>query len=269
MTHQDVADLAPEFVLGTLDEVSQARVTSHLSACPQCRAEVAAVSQTFDALGRSVDEAVPPAGLRDRIVRVSAELPQASAATTTAPSRSARGVDVWLRLAAAVIVGVALWQWNAARQEVATLQARVAELQVDAQELLVARASLAQLEAQVRAMTHQAQVLRASDMLSYTLDAHDPARGAHARAYVSHKNGMVFTADGLPQVPTGKVYQLWIIVDAKPISVGVFTPDATGNVYAVMDTPSISVMPTRVAVTLEPAGGLPQPSGTVYLDGAL
>ncbi len=263
MTHQDVADLAPEYVLGSLDDVSRTRVVAHLAACPQCRAEVAAVSQVFDALGRSVDPAEPPAALRSRIVE--------SARVSAQPERSVarRGVGAWIPLAAAIIAAVALWQWQNARQEVSELRARVAELQIDAQQLVAARASVAQLEAQVRAMTHQAQVLRASDMLAYTLAAHDPARGAHARAYVSHKDGMVFTADGLPPLPADKVYQLWIIVDAKPVSVGVFTPDASGNVYAVMDTPPISVMPTRVAVTLEPAGGRPQPSGAVYLDGAL
>ena len=93
------------------------------------------------------------------------------------------------------------------------------------------------------------------------------AAGAHARAYVSHKDGMVFTAEGLPSVPAGKVYQLWVIVNAKPVSVGVFTPDGSGRVHAVMDTPPIPVMPGAVAVTLEPAGGLPQPSGAVYLTG--
>lgn len=263
MTHQDVADLAPEYVLGSLDEVTSARVVAHLAGCPQCRAEVAAVSQTFDAIGRSVDDAEPPAALRARIAAIARVPPQ----PVREPSR--RSAGVWIPFAAAVITAVALWQWQGARQEIVALQDRIAELQVDAQQLAVARASLAQLEAQVRTMTHQAQVLRASDMLAYTLDAHDPARGAHARAYVSHKDGMVFTADGLPPLPSGKVYQLWIIVDGKPVSVGVFMPDATGNVYAVMDTPPISVMPTRVAVTLEPAGGLPQPSGAVYLDGAL
>lgn len=265
MTHQDVYELAPEYVLGTLDEVTRARVLAHLSGCPACRAEVAAVSQTFDAVGRSVDAAEPPAGLRNRILAIPEAKTQRPGLAAAPPVIPMSTFSVIVRIAAAAVLAVALWQWSAARQEVATLRDRVAALQAETRDLLVARASL---EEQVQTVTHQAQVLRASDMLTYSLVAHEPARGAHARAYVSHKDGMVFTAEGLPALPAGKVYQLWIIVDAKPVSVGVFTPDATGRVHAVMDTPAIPVMPASVAVTLEPTGGLPQPSGAVYMAGA-
>lgn len=264
MTHQDVYDLAPEYVLGTLDEVTAARLLAHLSGCPACRAEVAAVSQTFDAIGRSVPDVEPPARLRDRIVAIPAANTTRPVVAVTAPPATSSFLSTALRIAALVIVGVSLWQWSAARQEVSELRQRVAELQAQSSELLFAKVSL---EEQVKTVTHQTQVLRASDMVTYDLAAEPLAPGAHARAYVSHKDGMVFTAEGLPAVPAGKVYQLWVIVNAKPVSVGVFTPDATGRVHAVMNTPPITAMPGTVAVTLEPTGGLPQPSGAVYLAG--
>jgi anti-sigma-K factor RskA len=263
VTHQDVHDLAPEYVLGGLDEVTRMRVVAHLSACPSCRAEVASVSQVFDAVGRSVPDVAPPAALRDRIVRIPATAP----VPTSAPTSAAPLWPMLYRVAAVAVLAIALWQWGAARREVSALRARVAQLQVEAGQLLVARASIRDLESQVETMTHQVQVLRATDLVTYSLAAQAPAIGAHARAYVSHKDGMVFTAEGLPPLPAGRVYQLWVIVNAKPISVGVFEPDATGRVHAVMDTPPISVMPRTVAVTLEPTGGLPQPSGAVYLAG--
>jgi anti-sigma-K factor RskA len=267
MTHKDVCDLAPEYVLGTLDDVTRARVLAHLSGCPACRGEMAAVSQTFDAIGRSVPEVEPPAGLRARVLAIPAAEPQTPAAAPVVLAATPVARSPWsvlVRLAAAVTLAVALWQWVAARQEVAVLQQRVAELQVQAGALLVARASL---EKQVQTVMHQTQVLRASDMVPYSLSASEHALGAHARAYVSPTDGLVFTAEGLPALPAGKVYQLWVIVNAKPVSVGVFTPDATGRVHEVMATPAIPAMPAVVAVTLEPLGGLPQPSGAIYLAG--
>lgn len=236
MTHHDVHALAPEYVLGTLDAASRDGVLAHLAECPACRAEVAAVSQVCDAIGRSVTPVDPPAALRDRILAI----PGAVAPTTAVPQAPMFSqVRLW-QAAAAVLAAVALWQSTASRQEIAELQQRLA---------------------------HETQVLRAGDLITYSLQAHEPARGAHARAWVSHKDGMVFTAEGLPTLPPGMVYQLWVIVDAEPVSVGTFTPDAAGRVHAVMDTPPIAVMPARVAVTLEPAGGRPAPSGAVYLDG--
>jgi anti-sigma-K factor RskA len=270
MTHQDVYELAPEYVLGTLDEMTRARILAHLSGCPACRAEVATVSQTFDAVARTVPDLAPSAGLRDRILAIPAAATQrpgvvaVATGTPAAPVSGTSVLSVAMRIAAVAVLAVALWQWAAARQEVTQLRQRVAELQAETGDLLVARVSL---EEQVRTVTHQTQVLRASDMITYNLAAQPIAAGAHARAYVSHKDGMVFTAEGLPAAPTGKVYQLWVIVNAKPISVGVFSPDATGRVHAVMDTPPINAMPGTVAVTLEPTGGLPQPSGAVYLAG--
>ena len=264
MTHQDVNELAPEYVLGSLDEMTRARILAHLSGCPACRAEVAAVSQTFDAMGRTVPDVAPPPGLRDRIVGIAAAEPQRPGVVVASPQVRTSVLSVVMRIAAVAVLAVALWQWAAARQEVTQLRQRIADLQAETGDLLVARVSL---EEQVRTVTHQTQVLRASDMITYNLAAQPVAAGAHARAYVSHKDGMVFTAEGLPAAPTGKVYQLWVIVNAKPISVGVFSPDATGRVHAVMDTPPITAMPGTVAVTLEPTGGLPQPSGAVYLAG--
>ena len=264
MTHQDVNELAPEYVLGPPDEMTRARILAHLSGCPACRAEVAAVSQTFDAMGRTVPDVAPPPGLRDRIVGIAAAETQRPGIVAAAPTVGTPVLSLAMRIAAVAVLAVALWQWAAARQEVTQLRQRIADLQAETGDLLVARVSL---EEQVRTVTHQTQVLRASDMITYNLAAQPVAAGAHARAYVSHKDGMVFTAEGLPAAPTGKVYQLWVIVNAKPISVGVFSPDTTGRVHAVMDTPPITAMPGTVAVTLEPTGGLPQPSGAVYLAG--
>jgi anti-sigma-K factor RskA len=261
MTHEDVHANALEFVLGTLPDGKRRAVVAHLSGCPACRAEVASVSQVCDALGRSVDPVAPPAALRDRVLAI----PHSARATTEVRSTMRASVmPWWLAAAASLVAVVAVWQLVSSQTELGALRTRVAELQAEAGDLLVARASL---QEQVSTMTHQTQVLRASDLITYSLEARDGTKGAHARAYVSHKDGMVFTAEGLPSVPTGKVYQLWVIVNAKPVSVGVFMPDASGRVHAVMDTPSIPVMPGAVAVTIEPEGGLPAPSGAVVMSG--
>ena len=137
-------------------------------------------------------------------------------------------------------------------------------MRVMASQEKTARTSLQQ---QVDAFMKVSGVLRASDVVFYSLAGSGGAANAYARAYVTHKDGMVFTAEGLPALPAGKVYQLWVIVAAKPVSVGTFAPDANGRVNAVMASPNIAAMPAAVAVTLEPAGGLPQPSTAPILVG--
>ena len=66
----------------------------------------------------------------------------------------------------------------------------------------------------------------------------------------------------------GKAYQLWAIAGGNaPVSAGVFTVDAAGTgSLAVRPLPGVAVV-NAFAVTLEPAGGLPAPSGEMYLLG--
>ncbi len=276
MTHDDVHALAPDYVLGLLDDVTRARVAAHLGSCPSCTDEVRQVAQAMDAVGRSVPEVDPPASLRERIAAIPPRVSQVAAVSPGVhvdPPRARRSAEAakvgpapWFAaVAASLIATVATWQAVSARAEVQRLKEELAQMQVSVGQAQIARASLQQ---QVDEFTRMAGVLRASDVVFYSLAGSGGAANAHARAYVTHKNGMVFTADGLPALPADKTYQLWVIVAGKPVSVGTFSPDANGRVQAILATPDIAAMPGAVAVTLEPAGGLPQPSTTPILVGA-
>jgi hypothetical protein len=95
-----------------------------------------------------------------------------------------------------------------------------------------------------------------------------PAPTARARMMWHEKVGGIFVATGLPATPAGKTYQLWAIAGSNaPVSAGVFTVDASGRgSLAVGPLPGVTAV-SAVAVTLEPAGGLPAPSGEMYLLG--
>ena len=75
-------------------------------------------------------------------------------------------------------------------------------------------------------------------------------------------------AFNLPALPSGKVYQLWAI-DDKPVSAGVFGLD-TGQKgrMLIRNLHEFSRM-KKFAVTVEPDGGLPQPTGAIYLVGQI
>jgi anti-sigma-K factor RskA len=51
------------------------------------------------------------------------------------------------------------------------------------------------------------------------------------------------------------------------VSAGVFQPDANGSAQTVVQTPANVPMPVAMAVTIEPAGGVPAPTGDKYLVG--
>jgi anti-sigma-K factor RskA len=81
---------------------------------------------------------------------------------------------------------------------------------------------------------------------------------------------MVFTASNLPPLPAGRVYQLWVLTaQPAPLSAGLLTPDAQGGVNETFSTPPDIPQPVALAVTIEPAGGVPAPTGEKYLVGTV
>jgi anti-sigma-K factor RskA len=150
---------------------------------------------------------------------------------------------------AAVVVG-----WSVS----ATYERRLATLARDAD----------QLKAELRSQQAVIALLRDPATEVIALAGLPPAPSARARMIWHAHAGGLFVAAGLPAPPQGKAYQLWATVGSNaPVSAGVFTVDASG-------TGSLSVRPLpdvttadAFAVTLEPAGGRPAPSGPMYLLG--
>ena len=90
---------------------------------------------------------------------------------------------------------------------------------------------------------------------------------ARGRIWCRSEAGGFFVASGLPAPPAGKIYQLWAIAGGTPLSAGVFDVDSKGNAWLrVRPLPGVEKVEV-FAVTLEPAGGLPKPSGPMYLAG--
>jgi hypothetical protein len=94
------------------------------------------------------------------------------------------------------------------------------------------------------------------------------AQASSARAFWSRSRGMVFSATSLPAPPPGRTYQVWVVTkDPAPLSAGLIQPDAQGRVNVVFATPPTIAQPIAVAVTIEPAGGVPAPTGPKVLVG--
>jgi hypothetical protein len=74
-------------------------------------------------------------------------------------------------------------------------------------------------------------------------------------------------ARGLPAAPAGHAYELWALAGAQPVPAGVFTVDAAGR--ALLRLPQLPEGHTydAFAVTLEPAPGVPKPTGPMHLHG--
>jgi len=96
-----------------------------------------------------------------------------------------------------------------------------------------------------------------------------PSPSAFGKVFWNSKTnaGLLVTFD-LPPLPPGKVYQLWAIQGKTPIDAGVFSPDLEGKgAFKVKPLPDPRQAVHLFAITIEPSGGSPQPTGEMYLKG--
>jgi len=91
-----------------------------------------------------------------------------------------------------------------------------------------------------------------------------------ARMFWDQKSQMfIMYASNLKQPPAGKTYQVWLIARgvASPISAGTFMPDSSGSAVMATKHPMEPGTLRRIAVTEEPMGGMPSPTGPVVFTG--
>lgn len=130
-------------------------------------------------------------------------------------------------------------------------------------EVAALRAELVRKDSIIGALT--GMHTRVIDLVSY------PSAEPMARMFWNQQTQQwTMYASHVKQPPPGKTYQLWIMARGhpQPISAGTFMPDQSGA--AVMTT-KYALEPgslRRIAITEEPDGGMPAPTGPVMFAGA-
>jgi hypothetical protein len=109
----EVRELLPEHLLGTLDESDEAAVRRHLRGCGGCRNELAMLGEGLATFSRAAHQADPPPELRDRVLgaladeRADKEQPVADVVDLRERRRPWR----WAAAAAAVVVLAGTLTW--------------------------------------------------------------------------------------------------------------------------------------------------------------
>ena len=85
----------------------------------------------------------------------------------------------------------------------------------------------------------------------------------------SESNRALLQVSNLPAVPSDKDYQLWIIKNNKPVSAGVFAVNdpQKDSFFKIEEMAAGEQAADAFAITMEPKGGMPQPTGDMYLMG--
>ncbi|NUR98487.1 MAG: hypothetical protein HOV67_24930, partial [Kribbellaceae bacterium] len=219
-------ELTAAYALDAVDEAERREMEAHLATCPDCVAEVAEMREALGLWAAAEVEPVePPAHLRAAVLARIAETSQsAEVFRTPLPSRRR---FAYAGAAAAVVVVLAL---------VGVLigqQARLRDQRTRTDDI--------------------AAVLAAPDAQLHTSPA---AGGGQVNVVVSPSlSRAVVTLRDLPAAP-GKSYQMWLVHDGQPGSVGVLAGTAADGVQLIDHVTGA----TDFGLTKEPAGGTATPT---------
>jgi anti-sigma-K factor RskA len=256
-------ELLPAYALGALDGDELRELELHLAAgCAECERQLALWQEDLEALADSVEPIQPSETTRRRILKLAAGSPG------SAGSRAGRPWSRWLGLAAAALLLFSIWSGVRVARLAEQLDRLGAERDRLAQERANLDGQLSLARDQARRMAESLTRVTDPGVRIVQLAGLGPAPGASGKTFVDPRRGRAdFYASALPALTPDKTYELWWFQDGKPVAAGTFDvgPDGRGSLRLERIAPAAEIQ--AWAVTVEPHGGVPQPTGPIVLKG--
>ncbi|HZC06428.1 MAG TPA: anti-sigma factor [Ktedonobacterales bacterium] len=253
MMNGHVDDLVDAYALGALEPDEVDAVERHLETCSACRALAQDARRNAESLWLTTPQVAPPASLRNRVL---ARIAQEKAATG---------------------IGAAVDSANSApaRDE----HAREPDSDTAPEPAPPARGAFRRLTQALwgeQATDERAASALLRDLLADPQSIVWPVAGtpeapqASARFVVSRnrRDGVIVT-NGLRRPGAGKAYQVWLLRGGQPLPNALFLVNRSGVGASIVHADEPWRDFDTVAVTPEPMGGSPAPSGPIVLAGSL
>lgn len=228
------------FSLGALSAEEIAALGSHLISCDDCQAELADYQKMATGLLQAVSQRTPPASLRRKLA---GRLPSAQERTSSLFAVSFKQfatvavvtILLGLNLFSVMQIRDLQQQQNALAERLSAEQATIAMLAHPGTQLVLVTADL-------------------PDMTGSVLLDKD-------------KNTAVLVLWNLPELEAEQVYQIWLINEqGEKISAGLFNPSNDKEYTTASVESSVPIRQfVTIGVTIEPAGGSAQPTGSRVL----
>jgi anti-sigma-K factor RskA len=278
MTHEQIYTDLSSYALDALDAHEREEITTHLAGgCVGCERELESWRELVGVIALGGQDAPPPNLKPALFERVRASGAGARPPATVVPLRRWPVVALALAATALLSIGIARdVEWRGTLNE---QQRMVAQLRGDltaahgnldrvAQQLAAQEKDLTSLRAVLAAAQESLAIVQAPGLRLVRLKEAPQAQPGDGHVLISASGRALFYAFDLKPLPPEKAYELWWITEKEgPINAGVFRPDerGLGRIEAAVPTDAGAVQ--AAAVTIEPAAGVPKPTGPMILLG--
>lgn len=257
--HEQYAEDLALYALGALQAGSCAQLEQHLKDCAECRRELETMRGDASLLALAVAGPTPPARSRERLLSAigagqhEAQRDELRSFTVRRPWWSFAPVFASLVLA---VIALLLLRENTNLTQT--------------NEHLVREISIADHES--RKAHELIALITAKDAMHVSLVSEGNPPPPHIQTIYQPRTGrLVLMASNLKPLPNGMTYELWLIPKSgAPMPAGMFKPDAHGMAMMMPENPEVpaGTEAASFAVTMEPEGGSPSPTGKPILASA-
>jgi anti-sigma-K factor RskA len=245
------------YALGVLEGEERAAIESHVPTCAECAKKLAEARGRITLLAFSAPRVEPSAAVRERLMR-QVQASAQSAGVKHAQREPERAGGFSGRWWAAVLVPACILLFFVT----ARLRKENERL---SRELGQQQATLQRQQKQLDEALHAQALLESKDTVSVALAQQPGMPKGDVRVMYNSKMGMAMCDGWVEPAPANKSYQLWLVPkEGKPISAGLIDGGPI-NPWTVKLPQGMAAK--AFAVTLEPEGGMPQPTGPMVLVG--
>ena len=245
------------YALGALEGEEKRALEAHVDGCEACAEQLGKAYGRIALVGLAAPEVRPSPGVKEQLMRqVVATSTGRGGTFAVIPSKKPGVLSGWMWALVPLAGGFA----------VALVFLWLHTLQLDSQiDALKAREQEQEREiAQERSVI---DMLGAKDTVVVSLAEQKQQPQGTARVLYNARRGLLVYNGALPGAPPDKSYQLWLVpTSGAPISAGVFETTQAGANRIIANVPP-GTQAKAFAVTLEPRGGKPAPTGPFVLLG--
>jgi anti-sigma-K factor RskA len=254
MNHDEAQELLAVYALNAVEGQELLDLERHVDECVRCSSELDALRGVTSAMGNVSEPASPEiwqrisehlydvvdpsATTRLRAIESPLDLVGAPIARRETLSRRSRITVAFAAAAAAALVGVLSFSLVQANHHVSQLTSALG-------------------------VANRGAVVAAQAAPGHVDVTLSNSQGANLATFVLLNGHGYLISSRMPTLSSAQTYQLWGIIDGKPISIGLMGTKPTDVAFTVIS----ALTPSEFAVTVEPAGGTSTPTTPIIASG--